>query len=549
MSHAAPAPAFCPRPTTTTPISSLDDLHPRERRSAMKKVTCSWVFGAIWATTIGGAPFTMFAYGLGATELYFGLLVAMPFLATLLSLPASLWIDASGARKRIFMISMLTQRLVWLGIAIVPTLLYRSGWPVGPQLALFTFMALMALHHITGAIGGPAWVSWMADLVPDPIRGRYFARRRQWGIISSIPAAWIAGIVLDTFARDGDPTAAIVWAAILFGVTSLAGIADVLLFQFVPDVAPQHATRPQKGAPILGTLVRPLKDKQFVWFCLYVAMLTMAVAPMGQFANLYLVEKLGIKSTQIQLMMLVAPLLGQFLIVPIWGRMADRYGRKPMMAISTFGLVPVGLGWCLMNLGYGWLGYVLSVSGAMLWAAVEIANFNLVLEMSGSADADAAKDGKGAAAPGGGSGYMSVNSVISAIAGVIGGLGAGWLMYACRNVSFTLGFAMERPFGAYEILFAASALARLIAGVVFLPRLHEPTARPTSEALVFMTSNLYSNLVGVVAAPIRRVVEALTPEPEPMPIRVADRTGEDLEADTLKLPLGTDENVPVRRAG
>lgn len=517
MSHALPAPNH--------PILSLDDLNPQQRRGAMTYVTWSWVFGAVWATTIGGAPFTLFAHGLGATEWHFGLLVAMPFIATLLSLPASLWIDASGARKKIFISMMLTQRLTWLAIAIVPTLMYRSGSPLGAKLALATFLALMAVHYVCGAIGGPAWVSWMADLVPDRVRGRYFARRRQWGIVTSMPAAWIAGVVLDVFGQHGNPIASVTWAAILFGVTTIAGIMDIVMFMPVPHVPPQRAKSP--GNPLL-TLWRPLTDKKFVWFCLYVAVLTMAVAPMGQFSNLFLVEKLHISATQVQLMMLVAPLLGQFLIVPIWGRMADRFGRKPMMAISTFGLAPVGLGWCAMNMNLPWLGYVLAVSGAMLWAAVEIANFNLVLEMSGSADEE-----DGAQSSNRGSGYMSINSVISAIAGVIGGFAAAWLMRSCRDVEFTLGLNLARPFGAYEILFAASAVLRLVAGLVFLPGITETKPCTPREAIGFVAGNLYNNVVGIVRGPIRRLSRPMLRRQPP------ERT--------IVLPVA-DEPRPLRKA-
>lgn len=517
MPHALSEAAARPfRPITSGSLPSLadlNDLSAPDRRRAMSKVTWSWVFGAIWATTIAGAPFTRFASGLGARPIHFGLLVAMPFLATLISLPASLWIDASGARKRIFVAAMLTQRLTWLGIAIAPTLILLRGGDA--TLALTVFLALMAVHYVCGAIGGPAWVSWMADLVPDPIRGRYFARRRQWGIVTGVPAAWIAGVVLDAFATQGDARSAVLWAAILFGVTTIAGVVDILFFVGVPHVPPR---RERSAGSIWMTLVRPLKDRHFVWFCLYVATLTMAVAPMGQFTNLYLVDHLHVGSTQVQLMMLVAPLVGQFLIVPIWGKMADRYGRRPMLAISTFGLVPVGLGWCAMNFGHAALGYALAVSGAMLWAAVEIANFNLVIAMSGSGD-DAASGNRG-------SGYMSINAVICAIAGVLGGLGAGWLMSACRGVQVTFGLDVVRPFGAYEILFAASALLRLAAGLIFLPRLHEPTAKPTREAIGFVAGNLYNNVVGIVRGPIRRLSRPMMrmripQKPTSLPIPVA----------------------------
>ena len=50
------------------------------------------------------------------------------------------------------------------------------------------FMALILLMHSAGAVGGPGWMSWMADIVPDRVRGKYFSRRRQWGIVTAIPA-------------------------------------------------------------------------------------------------------------------------------------------------------------------------------------------------------------------------------------------------------------------------------------------------------------------------------------------------------------------------
>lgn len=480
-----------PMPPEST-LTHLDDLEPRHRRSALNKVTIAWLFGAVWFVTIAGAPFTKFASALGATPWHFGLLAAMPFIATLLSLPASLWIDSSGKRKQIFMIALYVQRFTWFGIAIIPPMWFFSDARYGPAIALYTFLFMMAISHTCQAIGSPAWVSWMADLVPDKIRGTYFAKRRQIGFFTQIPCAYAAGFLLDWLAPGNEVASTLKWCAIIFFVSTAFGVVDIAMFHWVPHVPPRRPS----GASVWITLLRPLRDTHFLWFCAYIAMLILAIAPMGQFATLYLVEELKVNAQQVQLMLLVAPMLGQFLVTPIWGRMADKIGRKPMLAISTLLLVPVGFGWSLMNFGHIWLGYVLAVAGAMLWVAVEIANFNLVLEMSGSDDTGTA---------GRGSGYTSVNSVILAIAGTIGGLGAGWLMTGLREVQFTFGFTtLVRPFGNYEILFAASAAVRLLATVLFLPRLHEPHAGTTREAIEFMTDNLYDNLRGVVMEPVKR---------------------------------------------
>jgi MFS family permease len=478
-------------PAKASPIS----ISPAERRSAMTKVSVAWLFGAIWTTGIAGAPFARYATALGCTDWHFGLLAAMPFLAALLSLPASLWIDASGARKPIFLIALLSQRFMWFAIALLPWYLRREPSPFNHHLALFVFMAMMAFTHICQAIGGPAWVSWMADLVPEPIRGRYFAKRRQLGIVSAIPTALLAGVLLDRLAPVGDDAAALRWCAILFAIVTLGGVVDIAMFAKVPPVT--HRTK--NAGPIWLTLLRPLRDRHFRWFCLYMAVLTAAIAPMGQFTTLYLVEKLRINATDVQMMLLVGPLIGQFVIVPVWGRVADRFGRRPMMAIATLGLVPIGLGWCAVGAGHAWLGHVLSIGGAMLWAGVETANFNLVIEMSGTRGDDESE-----AAGGRGSGYVSVNSVILSIAGALGGLGAGWMMTSLRGTSHVI--AGVGTIGPYEMLFIASAALRLFAGVVFLPRLHEPGAKPTREAIEYMADNIYSNVLGVMLDPIKRFV-------------------------------------------
>jgi hypothetical protein len=54
----------------------------------MGLVTLAWIFGSAWQAATGGAALTRFAQGLGANEFPFGLRAALPFIASLLSVPA-----------------------------------------------------------------------------------------------------------------------------------------------------------------------------------------------------------------------------------------------------------------------------------------------------------------------------------------------------------------------------------------------------------------------------------------------------------------------------
>lgn len=168
-----------------------------------------------------------------------------------------------------------------------------------------------------------------------------------------------------------------------------------------------------------------------------------------------------------------------------------------MLAIAALGLVPVGLGWCFMEAAGLWLGYVLSALGAALWAGVEVANFNVVLEMAGSGDENDENAG--------GSSYVAVNSVIINVAGCLGGLAAGAIAQSLRHWRWEIGLFGLGSFTFYEVLFAISGFLRLIAAVIFLPHLHEPAARPAREALRFMTANIYNNVYGAILLPLRMI--------------------------------------------
>jgi MFS family permease len=472
---------------------------------------------------------TLFAERLGATPFIFGLLAAAPFAASLLSLPAAVWSDFSGRRKGIFLWALYSHRLLWIPIAALPPLLLHQGALDGAG-ALGLFVGLMVLMHCCGAVGGPAWMSWMADVIPRRVRGRYFACRRQWGIASALPTALLVGFVLDRFARGAgasDMQVLLVCGAI-FCASALPGVIDIALFHLVPHERPEPAPA-QSGESfgqilrrLLGSLGVPLRNRRFLAFAGFVAMLTFATAPSGTFVTLFLVQKLHINSMSIQTMLLVAPMLTQLLVSGLWGRVVDRYGKKITLTLASAGIAPIAFGWAVIAahsqpgeaLHWGWivLAYVVSAGGGLFWTGIEIANFNYVLDMAGNAPGGHARAGT---TTGAGGGYVAVNSVIVNFAGMLGGLFFGKLASATQEVSLPavriVGEAAAPAIGVidtFAILFLASALLRLVATLVFLPLVQEETARrhKARDALRYMTANIYNNVQTAIMQPIRWVI-------------------------------------------
>jgi hypothetical protein len=193
-------------------------------------------------------------------------------------------------------------------------------------------------------------------------------------------------------------------------------------------------------------------------------------------------------------------------------------GMKPVLAIASLGLVPVGLGWCFMGAGSNtaWLGFVLSAAGAALWTGVEVANLNFVLEFSSTRGDDSGKSS-------GGSSYVAVNSVIINIAGCLGGLASGVIASCLKDWHWTPGILGLGDITFYEVLFALSGVLRLVAAVVFLPMIHEQGAATAVEAIRFMSANIYNNLFNAVVWPLRLVLSprpagsAPNPDQAPLP--------------------------------
>jgi hypothetical protein len=126
-----------------------------------------------------------------------------------------------------------------------------------------------------------------------------------------------------------------------------------------------------------------------------------------------------------------------------------------------------------------------------LWTGIEVANFNFVIDMSGS---DPRR---------GGSGYVAVNSVIINVAGCLGGLASGLIAERLKHWAWQ-PWAGGKVLTFYDVLFALSGAVRLAALVVLLPLIHEPSARGTLEALRFMRATI----LGAAQATLTRLSRA-----------------------------------------
>ncbi|MCX6366852.1 MAG: MFS transporter [Armatimonadetes bacterium] len=408
-----------------------DEPEPISRMVALRGLRISTQEG-LWATVFvvltGGAFQIGFARQLGANDFVLGLLAGLPAAVGLLQIPASLYIERRGERRRFVAFSAGAGRLALAALALVALA------PLPLPLKLTLFLILLILSSALLTITVPAWTSWMSDLVPGDARGRYFAGRNRLAsivaMLAPLPAAWL----LDRLKPDtGFP--------LLFGLATIPAVVCFLLILRQPE--PPMVRQAQTENPFTS-LKAPFADPNFRRFLAFAGMVVVGQALAGQFFMAWQVDKKGLELPYLSVQLLGAIASGASLAtMPLWGYLADKYGGRPVLMIGSWLVLVAPILWCFTNHGTDWINYplivVLNFTSGAGWAAVGLTQFNLLLSMTPD-------DKRGT--------YVAVFSAFTGVVGGISPIVGGALMTALSHLSL--------PFGLnnYKVMFLLTDVVR-----------------------------------------------------------------------------------------
>lgn len=521
-------------PAASAPTRTAAGRSPRSiaLQRQLRTVVIAWVFGSLWLWTISGAAMTQFARGLGLPDWGFGVLAALPFVGTLFQLPASWVQERFGRRKPWFILTQTVGRVMWIVAALIPWLMpepLEIHLPGGESLDLrwLLLLGMVGTSWIMAHLGGPAFMSWFSDLVPRRIRGRYLGIRNT----VTLPMALLATLGVGWWLQRAEavgPETLLTVASWILGVAGVLGTLDILLFIYVKDPSPSHGER---GTPFGRLLLTPLKDGNFRRYLAYNFTLMLGLGFLGQYVWLFVFDGAGVSALQANLMLIAVPLVLRAIAYPVWGRLVDRLGKKPVMLISGALFVFGPVGWLLVTPELIWPGYLVTLISPLSYPGLEIANFNFMLGL-----AETKKGQRG------GSAYVALNSIVVGVGGAISGLIGAVVAQAIPgfHVEWVMGWPWEwwgeaaspaadalgstSPDADTALLTSGGGGAVVVVtyhGVLFLISmafragalvwaitLHEPRATGTREALRYMTASLYSNVRQGVLMPTRVVGQA-----------------------------------------
>lgn len=482
----------------SSPATSDALLRGDPLRAQLRVITIAWLFGSFWLATINGAALTQFQIAMGTPQWAFGLLAALPYIAYLFQLPAVYLQGRLGCRKRLFIVTVVFGRLMWTAAAAVPWVLPNAPQWWWPLMAVALFLGWAG-----NQAGSPAWIDWMADVVPHRVRGRYFSMRMRLGQAITFVTTVTIGGLLSLMENDGSPGIMLKICSMLLALAGLMGALDIFAFERVHD---PYKPDPKNTLGLMESLRQVCADRQFMRYIGFVFTLYLAIGFIQQYIWLYVLQEIRFSPWSANIMLIAVPVLMQLLTYGMWGRLIDRLGRKPVLLISGAVVINGVWGWILVGHG-GWMfevygmefsalsiiGYGVAVVAMLAWPGTELAMINIVMSVAGT------RDGRR-----NGNAYAAVNSLAVASGGMLSGLLGAYIAAAMPDLHWVIP-VLGVPLTYHGVLFLLSGCLRVIA-FAFILSMAEPRAARTRDAMRYVTFNLYSNAVEVMSTMPGRIV-------------------------------------------
>lgn len=433
-------------------------------RSGLRCSTIEAVFATIHLVLTQGIFLTNYVIDLGASNFICGLVEAIPFTLQFVFFLSPILVNRLRRRKPVTAVFGILHRLAWV---VLIALLFVPWSSTTRQVVL---ILTLLLANACAVIGGNAWYSWMADLVPVSVRGSYYGRRNAYLGLTSMIGLLVGSQVLSYFRESGRGD---IGYTICFSVAVASAIFAfwMLLRQYEPEPKPipNLSLRSLFGLVSERPLLRDYIRFTIVW--------QFALGCGAAFFGVFMVRVLEMTPAQMGYQALIAALaaLGGS---RLWGKTMDRIGDRAVLIASGTLVATHILLWMLATKDFLWPVWAMGAVGGFGWAGFNIAAFSWPQRMCGEESRQHA---------------FGVLSMLSGIGFAAGSILGGYITTAAPEELFDLaGFS----FTHFHIVFLISALGRCL-GLSLITRWslrYDRNLRPFNICLRDATTSMLDNL-------------------------------------------------------
>ncbi|MBD3247242.1 MFS transporter, partial [Candidatus Pacearchaeota archaeon] len=274
------------------------------------------------------------------------------------------------SRKRIVLKAVFWEAIIWLPIILIGFLFYKGI--ITNILPLF-FLLIFSIHIIISNTSGPAWFSWMGDIVDETYRGRWFAKRNLINGVITIFAALATAFFLDYFKSKG-------WTIfgfmILFAMAMILRLVSWRLFkkQYEPKI---NLKKGEAHMNFWSFLLNSPKNN-FGKFSLFRFSISFAQSIAGPLFVVYILRNLNLSYTTYITITIMTTVFSIFLI-DLWGKFADNYGNYRTIVFSSFLIPAIPILWTLSSSPL-YLIFVPTIISGIAWSGFHLASGNFIYD-------------------------------------------------------------------------------------------------------------------------------------------------------------------------
>ncbi len=428
------------------PVNRLQNLR------SLRVANLDGAFSTAFATLVTGSFQVGFVKLLGASDLWIGLLSALPALLGVLQIPGAILGRSYPSYKPYVAIGGGIWRLLYLPMIALPLLALPA------QFRLAMLLLAIGVASASVLLVQPIYNEWLSELVPQNSRGWFFSRRNAIATAVGSAVGLGGGYMLDQFRESGREALGL---SVTYGLGLFCAAISFGLFMSMKDLPREHPV-PANFKTGIAAIRGPFADREFRRVLIFLTAFIMGQGFAGNLYSAYALESLKISFTLLQFFGLVQA-SGNVAAARFWGFIADKYGNKPTLIIAGLGIATNPIAWMLTTPGNLTQTVVVLTIGHFImgffWAGVNLSQFNLLLATSKPEDR-ANYLGAG----------LALQSVVSGISPLLGAT----MMTALRG--------WMSPIYAYKWIFFTTLFLRFIA-VLFVSPVREEGSAKVQRAL------------------------------------------------------------------
>lgn len=434
-------------PQSAASTATTNGPLPSAIKRGMRVSVVEGVFAQFHITLTGGMFLAAYALYLNASAFQIGVLASIPSILAGVGFFSAYLANLMGSRRALCVLSSGLGRGCF-AIFVVALLL-------DTRLSITAFFGVIFLFNLLLNFSSNIWMSWMSDLVPRHLRGRYFGVRSTVVSAVGMIVNYAGGRVLDAFPPD-QAFVTIFSAAVLCSTIA----ALILTGQHEPAFE-------RKVIRLRHVFTTPLRDRNFLALVAFVSVWYLLSGIASPFYVVHMIQNLRMTYAQIAIYSIIAGVMGLGFQV-IWGKMIDRVKSKPVLVINFAGVVMLPLIWLFARPTFILPIWIDAFLTGILWSGVNLSLFNILLSLTEDKDLKES--------------YFAVFSTITGLCGFFASLLGGVVAQALRGFRFEF---LGQVFVNFHLLFIASSLFRL-ASVFLLRRVRERGAQTAVQALHLM---------------------------------------------------------------